>query len=208
MRRHSSASPFRVALMSALGALAVMGSASTAAAHSWYPGWIQEHYGVGCAPSCLLCHTDPLGGKDKVKQPVQDGYIDGAKPSHRGFGVFVSNWTTMSPTGWPGSQSAQDQKEFFAKFDSLAKQPCQTQMALGDTTDMGVCDSDGDSKPDWQELSVGNDPDTVGPGPECPKYGCGAHIGTLPQDPGMSGRGVATMTALGVMLVLARRIRR
>ena len=207
MRRLSSPpSRFRLALAGALGALAVTGSVSTAAAHDYYPGWIQEHFAVGCAPQCTLCHTNPQGGSEYLKGEGIESYVDGAKPSRRGFGVFLSNFAVMVPAGaWPDEKK---RAAFDAKLKSLQTQACQTEMPKGDITDMRPCDSDGDGTSDYDELALGNDPDTVGAGPECPKYGCGAHIGTLPQDRGMSGRGVAAMAALGVMLVLARRIRR
>lgn len=191
-------SRFRLALAGALSALAVSGAVSTASAHEYYPGWIQDHLVSSCAPSCTLCHTSPLGGQETVRTSSGD-YVDGTNPSHRGYGLFVDNLAAAGPVSWPT-----DEKAFDAKLDALAKGPCQK-----DATSDGIaCDSDGDGQGDIVELKAGNDPDTVGTGPECPKYGCGASIGSLPHDGDTSGRAAATMAALGVMLVLARRIRR
>jgi hypothetical protein len=204
MRRPSSrSSRLGLALAGALSALAVTGSVSTAAAHSWYPGWIQEHFAVGCAPQCTLCHTNPQGGQDYLKG--SEVYVDGTKPSHRGYGVFVSNFYESLPKTWPDSKG---QVAFEAKLKALQTQACQTDVAKGDISDTAACDSDGDGTSDYAELALGNDPDTVGAGPECPKYGCGASIGSLPHDADKSGRAGAVMAALGVMLVLARRFRR
>ncbi len=199
MRRSSSrTSRFRLGLAGALSALAITGKVSTAAAHDYYPGWIQEHLSSGCAPQCTLCHTSPLGGQETVRQSATGDYVDGTNKSHRGYGLFVENLRAAG-TKWPT-----DQKAFNAMLDALAKGPCQP----GETSDGIACDSDGDGDGDIIELKAGNDPDIVGAGPECPKYGCGASIGSLPHDADKSGHAAATLAALGAMLVLARRMRR
>jgi hypothetical protein len=208
MRRFSSRAPrLGLAFACALSALAVTGATSTASAHKWFPGWIQEHLLAGCAPQCTLCHTTPAGGEgtSKTSGPT---YVDDGKPSHRGFGVFVVNFGLVGPTGIPETDTAENRKIFEAKLDALAKEPCQTDAMLGDVTDMAACDSDGDGALDYDELKAGNDADTPGAGAECPKYGCGASISRLPREESNGGRAGAVMAALGVGLVLARRMRR
>src|SRR5262249_22492314 len=107
MRRSSSrTSRIRLGLAAALSAVAVTGSVSTAAAHDYYPEWIQEHFGSSCAPQCTLCHTSPFGGQDTVREAPSGLYIDGDKPSHRGYGVFVVNLGYAAVDGWPKKGSA------------------------------------------------------------------------------------------------------
>lgn len=206
-RLPSRASRFGLAFACALSALAVTGATSTASAHKWFPGWIQEHYPqAGCAPQCTLCHTTPAGGEGTTKD--SKAYVDGTTPSHRGYGVFVVNLGAVGPSSFPEYDNAQSHAIFDAKLDALAKEPCQDTAAAGNIEDTGLCDSDGDGKLDFEELGLGNDPDTPGDGPECPKYGCGASIGRLPREESNSGRAGAVMAALGVALVLGRRLRR
>jgi len=161
---------------------------------------------AGCAPQCTLCHTTPVGGEGTTK--TAELYVDGDKPSNRGFGVFVSNFGTVGAAGIPETETAQNQKIFNAKLDALATEPCQDDPTKGSVTDTRPCDSDGDGAFDYLELKEGNDADTSGAGAECPKYGCGASITRLPREESNSGRAGAVMAALGVALVLARRMRR
>jgi hypothetical protein len=202
LRLSFRASRFGVAL--AVGAL-VASSARTASAHKEFPGMIQEHFGSSCAPQCTLCHVTPTGGDDTLKISG-DLYIDGMNPSHRGYGVFIANLKTRGVDALPTDAT------LLAKLDLLKTEACNKDQSKGDTTDMGPCDSDGDGMSDWEELAAqpARDPDVsgVGNGAICPTYGCGASIGTLPRDADATGRAGALMAALGVALVLARRVRR
>jgi hypothetical protein len=201
MRRFPSPAPrFGLVLARAAAALAVVSAAGVASAEPEFPGIIQEHFAVGCAPQCTLCHTSPTGGENNLKGAEK--YVDGMNPSHRGYGVFISNLNARAPSGTPSPSNLN------AKLASLEKEPCNKEAAMGSTADTGPCDSDGDGTSDFEELKKGYDPDTAGPGPECPAYGCGASIGTLPRDADANGRAGAVIAALGVALVLARRVRR
>ncbi|HEX5100537.1 MAG TPA: thrombospondin type 3 repeat-containing protein [Polyangiaceae bacterium] len=201
MRRLRSRAP-RFGCAFAAGAFAVL-AAATASAHSDFPGIIQETFGSSCAPQCTLCHVNAVGG-----QPLKgaDFYVDGMNPSHRGYGVFVSNLKDRGVPSVPTSINLRD------KLKLLQNEPCQKDAAKGSTADMKPCDTDGDGMSDWEELAAdpARDPDVsgVGNGAICPSYGCGARIAALPRDAGANGRAAAVMAALGVALVLARRARR
>jgi hypothetical protein len=199
MRRFTSSSRRLQIALTLAGALAVFGAASTASAHPEFPGIIQEHFnGLGCAPQCSLCHVSPTGG-GPIHGEDQANYVG----PHRGFGTFVMNLLATPVGGGTLTES-----NLPTKLDSLGKAPCNTVAMLGDITDTGVCDSDGDGVSDYVEVGRGDDPDANGPGngATCPKYGCGASsIGALPQRSSDSGHAAAVMAALGVTLVLGRR---
>jgi len=194
---------FGIALARVAAGLAVVTAAGTASAEPEFPGMIQELFQSSCAPQCTLCHTSPQGGEATVK--VGEKYVDGTNPSHRGYGVFVANLGARGAT-------ALNKDTLVAKLKLLKDDPCQKEEALGSTADRGPCDSDGDGMSDYLELDSepARDPDVSGVGASsvCPAYGCGASIGTLPRDADATGRAGAVMAALGVALVLARRIRR
>ena len=111
----------------ALAAVAVtVFHAATGAAHSDFPGIIQETFGSSCAPQCTLCHVNSAGG-----QPLKsaDFYVDGMNPSHRGYGVFVSN---LKDRGVPSTPTSLNLKD---KLKLLEKEPCQKDMTKGSTAD-------------------------------------------------------------------------
>ncbi len=205
MRRPGSRAP-RFGCALAAAAFAVL-FAATAAAHSDFPGIIQETFGSSCAPQCTLCHVNPAGG---LPLKVGEHYVDGMNPSHRGFGVFISNLAARPPSGTPTSAN------LAAKLKALKGTPCNNDPTQGNVSDTGDCDTDGDGVTDFAELDEqpARDPDVSGAGNNsvCPSYGCGASssasIGTLPRDADATGRAAAVMAALGVALVLARRARR
>jgi len=201
MRRLGSrAQRFGCAL--AAGAFAVL-SAATAAAHSDFPGIIQDTFGSSCAPQCTLCHVNPSGG---LPLKVGEHYVDGMNPSHRGYGVFISNLAARPPAGTPTSAN------LATKLRALKGTPCNNNSMEGSVVDTGDCDTDGDGVSDFAELDAepARDPDVSGVGNNsiCPSYGCGASIAALPRDADANGRAGALTAALGVALVLARRARR
>ncbi|HEX5100536.1 MAG TPA: hypothetical protein VFV94_13600 [Polyangiaceae bacterium] len=194
---------FGVALTRLAAGLAVVAATATASAEPEFPGVIQELFQSSCAPQCTLCHTSPQGGEATVK--FGEKYVDGMNPSNRGFGVFVANLGARGNT-------VLNKDTLVAKLKLLKTDPCQKDAMLGSTADMRPCDTDGDGMSDYDELDSepARDPEVsgVGNGSVCPAYGCGASIGTLPRDADATGRAGAVMAALGVALVLARRVRR
>jgi hypothetical protein len=190
------------AIVAAALALSVLGGAAPASARPEFPGILQEHFnGLGCAPQCSLCHVSPSGG-GALHGEDQANYVG----PHQGFGTFVMNLLATPVGGTTLTES-----NLPTKLDSLGKAPCNTDPSLGDVTDTGVCDSDGDGVSDYVEVGRGDEPDEkgAGTGAICPKYGCGASsIGALPRRSSDSGRATAAMAALGVALVFGRRFRR
>jgi hypothetical protein len=183
----------------------VLGGSTTASAHTEFPGYIQDHFGLACAPQCTLCHVKPQGGPDRKGEEVAK-YL-GA--DNRGFGFFQRNMRegmvlhSTVPT-------ASDKTLLLTAIDHLKTDQCNWKSAYGDTSDPRPCDSDGDGTSDYDEVRQGFDPDTKGEGngAVCPTYGCGASISTLPRQPLDTGHASAALAALGVALVVARRFRR
>jgi MYXO-CTERM domain-containing protein len=191
----------RVARRFAPGSAALLSLlAVTPDAAAWpnYPGYIQNVLKMDCAPSCLLCHTDPEGGKDTVKGLGLTTEI----PPNAGVGVFVQNLIVMQSMTDPisGPQATNPgESAMAAAIQGLRTLPCNT----GGTE---PCDSDGDGTLDVVELEANQDPDTPGADSLCigPRYGCGARV--APEAP-RSSDATAFLAALGVALVLLRRLR-
>lgn len=188
----------RFASVGALAVLAVVASTSPAQAREQFPGQIQEHLQLTCAPSCLLCHTSQQGGSATIKMASAD---HGAPT---GYGVFVANLRTIGLKNHTVGSITATTESVVPWIDALEHQPCEGP----DATDQRVCDSDGDGMPDIEELKAGRDPDKPGAGAGCPQYGCGASIATLPHRTSDTGSAAALIAGLGVGLVLARRYRR
>jgi hypothetical protein len=174
--------------------------AVTPAASAWpnYPGYLQNILKMDCAPSCLLCHTDPLGGKDTVKGIGLTTEI----PPNAGVGVFVQNLSVMQSMTDPISgPNAKDPPEsaMATALANLRMVPCNTGGTL-------PCDSDADGTLDVDELAANQDPDSPGADSLCigPRYGCGARVA---QEAPRSLDATAFLAAFGVALVLLRRLR-
>jgi MYXO-CTERM domain-containing protein len=192
----------RLALSLGLG-LGVFGTTNVASAWPEFPSYIQNILELNCAPTCLLCHTSPEGGKENIKQG--SGALG---PPGRGFEVFVQNLISQSaPNSIAGPiTSTPPESALAAAIEALRTKPCNKTMDAADT----ACDSDGDLTPDVLELQGLEDPDDPVDGSALcvgPRYGCGAHVApTPPPARGIPNTG-ALVAALGVALLLARRFR-
>lgn len=206
MRAIRSASGVRRVAALAL-ATAALGTSGTASAYPEFPGYLQNIFpGIGkdCAPSCLLCHTDPLGGKEHMKGT-------GAAPlglPGRGKGVFLQNLLDHQDATHiiSGLMETPTQDALAGVIERLRTLGCNNP---DDPADTVVCDSDGDRKSDVDELAAALDPDNSRPdAPLCigPRYGCGAHVAPTPA-PLRSGQPAAVLAALGVAVLLFRRRR-
>lgn len=69
-------------LVIALSAAWVTTWGATAAAKPEYPGKLQEKLDMPCAPTCMLCHTSPEGGGDKINSfaPFGSAVANGQPP--------------------------------------------------------------------------------------------------------------------------------
>lgn len=199
MRTPRFVRPLRIAVTAAAIATGVLGAAKPAAAHTEFPGAIQEHWGLSCTPQCTLCHVSPQGGGEKWGD-----YSPGYTVPPRGWGAFPANLIYVN-----GAGSITDVKTLLPQLDAIRTKDCNNNPAFGQTGP-GICDSDGDGMSDYEEILNGRDPNIAGPGNggDCPKYGCGANIGTLPQNPVDAGHASLAVAALGVALAIGRRVRR
>jgi MYXO-CTERM domain-containing protein len=175
--------------------LSVFATAEVASALPTFPGYLQNTLQMECAPTCLLCHTDPEGESDTVKVGV---YVPGV-----GEGVFVQNLIAHG-NGAISAVRNPSEAEFAVALQSLRVDPC-------DSTAPGTppCDSDGDGKFDVDELVASQDPDNSRPdAPLCigPRYGCGAHVAATPASKHLPDA-TALLAAFGVALMLVRRRR-
>jgi hypothetical protein len=196
MSRTLSSLLVRTGVAVSISVSCLLGAASIASAHDEYPGIILDTFPErgGCAPQCTLCHVNPAGGLPLKSEGISD-YVG----PHRGYGVFVGNLQSV-PDGGPINDTTLP-----IKLRAMKTNPCN----LGDTSDTGPCDSDGDGVTDYDEVSQGFDPDTPGEGNTgCPKYGCGATISPHPQRPTDAGRASLVIAALGVAFAVGRRARR
>jgi len=189
-----------VRLLAAVGAVLLpLGVALPAYAYPEAPGIIQEELKLECLPQCTLCHTRPEGGPGFLKD-MPAAVLPGAQ----GYGNFLTNLTVAG-----GSLPKEGNLVSF--INAFQRTPCG---GMGNTMNpQGLpCDSDADGRTDIKELQDGTDPDVKDvKGPySCvtPQYGCGASIKPLPADETDVGRSVALVAALGVGLVLLRRVRR
>lgn len=197
-RSPSLAQKLGVALALAAGSLGV---SSSAAAFPSFPGYIQDIYGLTCAPTCLLCHTTMEGGRDKIKGTEVTDFVG----PNRGFGVFAQNLILHAPPMTISGEAAKapTQEQLAAALQLLGTELCNK------ADDMTACDSDGDGQLDVAELQAGEDPDDgTAADPLCvgPTYGCGAHVAPAPVERRMADP-AALLAALGVALVLFRRRR-
>ncbi len=205
MRTPSRSRAFSAA--ATLGALlSAFGVVSTAAAEETFPGVIQDTYGGTCAPQCTLCHNRPEGGPEHYNPSVLDEpeYTHQDLGNNRGEGTFFANLIYVNkglPMGEGGIKAA---------LHKLATLPCSTETSKPGNT-MAPCDSDGDGVPDMKEFADNptGDPNAAH-GNLCigPTYGCGAAITPLPRDSTGTLRAAAVLAALGVGIVLARRLQR
>jgi len=185
------------------GLAAALGVALPASARKTYPGVVQDQLRGGCAPQCTLCHTRPEGGSDSdpylKPSELTPGYVPPMLPGNRGQGAFFANLVHVN-----GHRAPLADSELANALRTLASANCSA-------TASGPCDSDGDGVPDTVELGMDRNPDVPNDkdGDLCvgPKYGCGAHIGALPND-ASSTRDAALVSLLGFGLVLLRRARR
>jgi hypothetical protein len=164
---------------------------------------IQNTYGGTCAPQCTLCHDRPEGGPEHYNPSVlYDTYTHQDLGNNRGEGRFFANLIYVNK-GLPNGESG-----LKAALAKLAKLPCSTDANKPGNT-MAPCDSDGDGVPDTKEFAQDGDPNVDG-GDLCigPKYGCGAAITPLPRDATATWRAAAVLAALGVGIVIARRLQR
>jgi hypothetical protein len=189
-----------VRLLAAVGAaLLPLGVALPAHAYPEAPGIIQEELKLDCLPPCTLCHVRPEGGPGFLKDMPAT-----VLPGTQGYGNFLTN---LSVAG--GGLPKEGNLNSF--INAFQRTPCG---GMGNTMNpQGLpCDSDADGRTDIKELQDGTDPDVKDvKGPySCvtPQYGCGASIKPLPADETDVGRSVALVAALGVGLVLLRRVRR
>jgi MYXO-CTERM domain-containing protein len=173
--------------------LATCGWTEPAFAYDQLPGYVQNIFALDCAPSCLLCHTRPEGGEEYIK-PASGDY-----PDARGYGVFVQN---LMASYRDITQGLPTEAQLATALAAMRTSPCSP-------TSMGApCDSDGDTKNDVDELATGQDPDDGSQdAPLCigPRYGCGARVAPAP--PARAAHASAWLAALGVALILARRLR-
>jgi MYXO-CTERM domain-containing protein len=178
--------------------VAALAVAPDAAAWPEFPGYLQNILKMDCAPSCLLCHTDPEGGRDNVKGTGLTDEI----PPNVGFGVFVQNLMIMQDRTKPISGNVTNPPEaaLAAAIQGLRTTDCNS-------TGGGPCDSDADGELDVAELEKNQDPDSPGAETLCigPRYGCGARV--APEAP-RSLDATASLAAFGLALLLLRRFRR
>ena len=194
-RIQSLAQKLGVSLALAAG---MLGVSSGASAYPTFPGYLQNIYSMECAPSCLLCHTDPLGGADHMKGMQLDTPVGPG----RGNGVFVQN--LIAHGGMALLNGDPSEADLKAALEALRTTPCDPSNAA-DTP----CDSDGDGSIDSNELMESEDPDNSKPAASLcigPVYGCGAHVAPAPVAK-RSVEPVALLAALGVAFVLFRRRR-
>jgi MYXO-CTERM domain-containing protein len=177
--------------------LSVFATAEVASAFPTFPGYLQNTLQMECAPTCLLCHTDPEGERDTVKMGAPLG---GA----RGEGVFVQNLIVhAAPMSISGSATNPSEAQLAAALQALRMEPCDRMAGTS------PCDSDGDGKFDVDELVANQDPDdSQADAPLCigPRYGCGAHVAATPASKHLPDA-TALLAAFGVALVLVRRRR-
>jgi len=164
--RNMSGSP--VVFAGLIAAALALSAARSAVASPTYPGLLQKHYNMDCAPPCTICHRDRNGGLYTVTKP---------------FGL------TMYSLGLRGQNP-----------DSLKKAEKQLELTLPD--------SDGDHKPDAQELRDSTDPNSSANGSLCaegPVYGCGAHVAPRPRTNAFAA---ALAMLAGLVLLVGMRRRR
>jgi hypothetical protein len=186
-------------------ALSLLSAVRPAAAEETFPGVIQNTYGGTCAPQCTLCHNRPEGGPEHYNPSELDTtYVPQDLGNNRGQGQFFANLIHVN-RGLPNGESG-----LTAALKKLATLPCSTDATKPGNT-MAPCDSDGDSVPDMKEFAQDptGDPN-LAHGDLCigPTYGCGATITPLPRDSTANWRAAAVLAALGLGIVVARRLQR
>jgi hypothetical protein len=185
------------------GALSVLSMTRSVAAEPTFPGVIQKVYGGDCAPQCTLCHTRPEGGQDYLQPSALDTVYDAKTAANTGEGTFFANLINVVVV---------TNHQPVPSNDQLLENGLRTYAtAKCNAVSSGPCDSDGDGVVDSKEFAQkpAGDPN-VPHGDLCigPTYGCGATIKPLPRDTTATWRAAAVLGALGVGIVIARRLQR
>ncbi len=69
----------RLAAAAAVGVVVSLSGLRPAAARQEYPGVIEKAFDASCTPACILCHTDPNGGAENLRDEVLLTYYPVAK---------------------------------------------------------------------------------------------------------------------------------
>jgi hypothetical protein len=145
------------------------------------PAFVQQRFGLSCAPDCTLCHARSPGGYGNIRTVTVNGQMNSFIAAIEACGFVPTDQNTWGPS-----------------FDNCEKNPAFQK------------DTDGDGVKDMEELRVGTDPSDPSPTASVcgsgPSYGC---VRVARGTPSIDG--VALVTSGAVLfagIALTRRRRR
>lgn len=178
MNRRSFDSLVRTALGVAIvsgGFLATRLASADAAA----PAFVQQRFGLSCAPDCTLCHARSPGSFGNIRTVTVNGQTNAFIAAIEACGFVPTDQNTWGPS-----------------FDA-----CETNPALAK-------DTDGDGTFDMAELRAGTDPSDPTSGAQIcgsgPSYGCVRIARGTPVD-GLAALTSSAVLVAGIALMRRRR---